>query len=163
MTENRAKLTINRQVLLGELAADAESRALPTGDPLVNLRVTTYSEIRDRASGELREIAEQHRVAVFGKPAEDLRGLKKGEIVYVEGRTRTRKYQPQGATEAKYFTEISVTAFEGKCFVVSGTASSAAGTSAHAASSRAPVAAPSRATATAPAGTDPFDDNDPPY
>lgn len=155
MSTNRSKLTINRQMLLGELAADDESRAMPTGDAIVNLRVITYGEIRDRASGELREIAETHRVAVFGKPAEDLRGLKKGEIVYVEGRTRTRKYQPQGAAEPKYFTEIAVSAFEGKCFVVPGATSAPGGAPAH--------AAPSRAPAAAPAGTDPFDDNDPPY
>ena len=121
MTVNRSKTSVNRQVLLGELGADAESRAMASGEAVVNLRVVTYSEYRDRATNDLREVAETHRVSVFGKPAEELRGLTKGQIVYVEGRTRTRKVQTQGAAEARYFAEVLVSAFEGKCLMVSGT------------------------------------------
>ncbi|MEX3917951.1 single-stranded DNA-binding protein [Paraburkholderia sp. BR10872] len=152
MTANRARLTINRQMLLGELAADVESRSMPSGDALVNLRVITYGEVRDRTSGELREIPETHRVAVFGKPAEELRSLKKGEIVYVEGRTRTRKHQPAGAVEAKYFTEIAVSAFEGRCLRW---ADAAAQTSAQ------PQAEASRTPPGTAAGAGPLDDERP--
>lgn len=116
MTMNRFN-TINKQILCGALDADAESRATQGGASVVNLRVVTYGEFRDQGTQEVKDFAEYHRVAVWGKAAESLRGLKKGTVVYVEGRTRTRKFTPQGETQARYYTEIQV-GIDGRCFAV---------------------------------------------
>lgn len=167
MSMNRFN-TVNRQVLCGELGADAESRATAGGSPVVNLRVVTYGEFRDQGTQEFRDIAENHRVVIFGKPAEALRELKKGTVVYVEGRTRTRKFRSQGDTQDRYMTEVVVAGMEGRCFV-HGAADSAAGFPASQPGAQpAPQARarPAASTPTNPEPTSAWDDNgdtDPPY
>jgi single-strand DNA-binding protein len=108
--------TINRQTLVGTLDADAEGRAMASGDAVVNLRLVTYDQFRDRTSGELKDVPEYHRVAVFGQHAEDARHLKKGAVVCVEGRTKTRKYQSNG--QDRYITEVLVSGLNGRCIAM---------------------------------------------
>ncbi|NIF40121.1 single-stranded DNA-binding protein [Burkholderia sp. Tr-862] len=96
--------SINKQILLGRLTADAEGRSIPSGGMVANLRLVTYERYQDKGSGDWKEFADYHRVSVFGPPAEVARNLKKGTEVYVEGRTRTRKYQQDG--QDRYITEV---------------------------------------------------------
>ncbi|TES96170.1 single-stranded DNA-binding protein [Burkholderia cepacia] len=96
--------SINKQIILGRLTADAEGRSMPGGGMVANLRIVTYERYQERASGDWKEFADYHRVSVFGAPAELARTLKKDTEVYVEGRTRTRKYQQDG--QDRYITEV---------------------------------------------------------
>jgi single-strand DNA-binding protein len=98
--------SVNKVILVGNLGADPETRYQPSGDAITNVRVATTDRWKDKASGEMKEATEWHRVAFFGRLAE-VAGeyLKKGSQVYIEGRIRTRKYQDKEGVE-RYSTEI---------------------------------------------------------
>ncbi|MBI2308787.1 MAG: single-stranded DNA-binding protein [Rhodocyclales bacterium] len=98
--------SVNKVILVGNLGADPETRYLPSGDPVTNLRLATTDSWKDKASGEKKEATEWHRVVLFRRLAE-IAGqyLKKGSQVYIEGRLRTRKWQDKDGQE-RYTTEI---------------------------------------------------------
>ena len=98
--------SVNKVILVGNLGADPETRYMPSGDAVTNLRLATTDRYKDKQSGEMKEATEWHRVSMFGKLAE-IAGqyLKKGSSVYIEGRIRTRKWQDQSGQD-KYSTEI---------------------------------------------------------
>lgn len=97
---------VNKVILIGHLGADPETRVMPSGATVANLRIATTEAWKDRGSGENQERTEWHRVALFGKLAE-IAGeyLKKGAQVYIEGSLRTRKWQDKQGNE-RYSTEI---------------------------------------------------------
>ena len=97
---------INKVILIGNLGADPETRAMPSGTTVANLRVATSESWRDKQSGEQQERTEWHRVALFGRLAE-IAGeyLRKGSQVYIEGSLRTRKWQDKQGND-RYSTEI---------------------------------------------------------
>ena len=98
--------SVNKVILVGNLGADPETRYLPNGDAVANVRLATTESWKDKASGEKREITEWHRVVFYRKLAEIVaQYLKKGSAVYVEGRIRTRKWQDKEGQE-RYTTEI---------------------------------------------------------
>ena len=97
---------INKVILIGNLGADPETRAMPSGTTVANLRIATSESWRDKQSGEQQERTEWHRVALFGRLAE-IAGeyLRKGSQVYIEGSLRTRKWQDKQGND-RYSTEI---------------------------------------------------------
>ena len=97
---------VNKVILIGHLGADPETRAMPSGSSVANLRIPTTESWRDKQSGEQQERTEWHRVALFGRLAE-IAGeyLRKGSQVYIEGSLRTRKWQDKQGNE-RYSTEI---------------------------------------------------------
>ena len=97
---------INKVILIGNLGADPETRAMPSGTTVANLRIATSENWRDKQTGEQQERTEWHRVAFFGRLAE-VAGeyLRKGSQVYVEGSLRTRKWQDKQGND-RYSTEI---------------------------------------------------------
>ncbi|MEZ2350460.1 single-stranded DNA-binding protein [Caballeronia sp. RCC_10] len=98
--------SVNKVILVGNLGADPETRYLPSGDAVANIRLATTDRYKDKSSGEMKELTEWHRVAFFGRLAEIVNEyLKKGSSVYIEGRIRTRKWTDQAGQE-KYSTEI---------------------------------------------------------
>ena len=98
--------SVNKVILVGNLGADPETKYLPSGDAVTNIRMATTDRWKDKASGEMKEATEWHRIAFFGRLAE-IAGeyLKKGSQVYVEGRIRTRKWQDKEGQD-RYSTEI---------------------------------------------------------
>ena len=97
---------INKVILIGNLGADPETRAMPSGTTVANLRVATSESWRDKQTGEQQERTEWHRVALFGRLAEVASEyLRKGSQVYIEGSLRTRKWQDKQGNE-RYSTEI---------------------------------------------------------
>ncbi|HET9388273.1 MAG TPA: single-stranded DNA-binding protein [Steroidobacteraceae bacterium] len=97
---------INKVILIGNLGADPETRAMPSGTTVANLRIATSESWRDKQSGEQQERTEWHRVALFGRLGEiAAEYLKKGSQVYIEGSLRTRKWQDKQGNE-RYSTEI---------------------------------------------------------
>ncbi len=97
--------SVNKVILIGNLGADPETRYLPSGDAVANIRIATTEVWKDKG-GEKQEHTEWHRIAFFGKLAE-IAGeyLKKGSPVYIEGRIRTRKWQDKEGQD-RYSTEI---------------------------------------------------------
>ena len=98
--------SVNKVIIVGNLGADPETRYTPSGDAITNIRVATTDRWKDKASGEMKEATEWHRIAFFGRLAE-VAGeyLKKGSQVYVEGSLRTRKWQDKEGQD-RYSTEI---------------------------------------------------------
>jgi len=91
---------INKVILIGNLGADPETRAMPSGSQVANLRIATSESWRDKTSGEQQERTEWHRVALFGRLAEiAAEYLRKGSQVYIEGSLRTRKWQDKQGNE----------------------------------------------------------------
>jgi single-strand DNA-binding protein len=97
---------VNKVIIIGNLGADPETRAMPSGTTVANLRVATSESWRDKQTGEQQERTEWHRVALFGRLAE-VAGeyLRKGSQVYIEGSLRTRKWQDKQGND-RYSTEI---------------------------------------------------------
>lgn len=106
--------SVNKVILVGNLGADPEVRRLPSGDPVVNMRIATSETWRDRQSGERKERTEWHNVAIFNdqlaKVAEQY--LKKGAKVYLEGQLQTRKWEKDGIE--RYTTEVVLQKFRGE-------------------------------------------------
>ena len=97
---------INKVILIGNLGADPETRAMPSGMTVANIRIATSENWKDKQSGEQKERTEWHNVAMFGRLGE-IAGeyLKKGSKVYIEGSLRTRKWQDKQGND-RYTTEI---------------------------------------------------------
>lgn len=97
---------INKAILIGNLGADPEVRHTATGDAVTTIRLATSEKWTDRQSGERKEKTEWHRVVFFRRLAE-VAGefLKKGAMVYIEGRIETRKWTDQSGQD-RYTTEI---------------------------------------------------------
>ena len=98
---------VNKVILIGNLGQDPESRAMPSGKAVTNLRIATSETWRDKQTGEMKEQTEWHTVVMFDRLAEIAKDyLRKGSKVYIEGRLRTRKWQDK-AGQDRYTTEIT--------------------------------------------------------
>ncbi|MGE0045619.1 MAG: single-stranded DNA-binding protein [Hyphomonadaceae bacterium] len=113
--------SVNKVILIGNLGKDPEVRRLNSGEPVVNLRIATSENWRDKSSGERREKTEWHNVVIFNenlaKVAEQY--LRKGSKVYIEGQLQTRKWQDQSGVE-KYTTEVVLQRFRGELTMLDG-------------------------------------------
>jgi single-strand DNA-binding protein len=97
---------INKVILVGNLGQDPQSRAMPSGKAVVNLRIATTDQWRDKQTGENKENTEWHTVVMFDRLAEiAAEYLRKGSQVYIEGRLRTRKWQDKEGND-RYSTEV---------------------------------------------------------
>jgi single-strand DNA-binding protein len=102
--------SVNKVILLGNVGQDPEPRYQPSGSAIVNLRIATTRNWKDRQTGEKREQTEWHTVVFFDRLAEiAAEYLRKGSPVYVEGRLQTRKWQDKETGKDRYSTEIIAT------------------------------------------------------
>ena len=97
---------INKVILIGNLGADPETRYMPSGGAVTNIRLATSEQWNDKQTGQPQERTEWHRVVCFNRLGE-IAGqyLHKGSKVYIEGSLRTRKWQGQDGQD-RYTTEI---------------------------------------------------------
>lgn len=92
--------SVNRVIIIGYLGQDPETRYSPGGDAITNLSVATSEAWKDK-NGEKQEHTEWWSVTLFGKIAEVASEyLRKGSLVYIEGRGRTETWEKGG--EKKY-------------------------------------------------------------
>lgn len=98
--------SLNKVQLIGRLGADPETRYMPSGSAVTNLRIATSETWKDKQTGDWQERTEWHSVAFFGRLAEvAAEYLRKGSQCYVEGKLRTRKWQDRDGND-RYTTEI---------------------------------------------------------
>ena len=96
---------VNKVILVGRLGKDPEVRNLDNGATVANFTVATSESYKDRTTGEKKEITEWHNVVLWRGLAEVAqRYLHKGDMVYIEGKLRTRSWEKEGVT--RYTTEI---------------------------------------------------------
>ena len=107
--------SVNKVILLGNLGFDPQINNLPSGQKVANLRVATSETWTDRASAERRERTEWHSVSIFDPSTVDYvsQYLKKGDLVYIEGKVQTRKWQDQSGAD-RYSTEVVVNSVGGQ-------------------------------------------------
>jgi single-strand DNA-binding protein len=112
--------SVNKVILVGNLGADPESRAMNSGGEVVNFNVATSERWKDR-DGNSQERTEWHRVVIFnenlGRVAKQY--LRKGSSVYLEGQLQTRKWTDQNGQD-KYTTEVVLQRFRGELVLLGG-------------------------------------------
>ncbi len=100
-------MSVNKVILVGRLGKDPETRYMPNGEAVTNATLATSENWKDK-SGEKQEKTEWHNLTFYRRLAE-IAGefLKKGSMIYVEGKLATRKWQDKEGKD-RYTTEIIV-------------------------------------------------------
>jgi single-strand DNA-binding protein len=94
---------LNRVQLIGRLGKDPEGKYTPSGKKVTHFSIAISQ--RWKANGEAKEYTEWVNVETWGRLGEVCQEyLKKGSLVYIEGRLKTEKYEDKG--ETKYFTKV---------------------------------------------------------
>jgi single-strand DNA-binding protein len=103
---------VNKVMLVGRLTADPEIRTLPSGTFLANMRLATNTYGGKEEDGSKKEYTEFHSLVAFARLAE-VAGelLRKGRLVYVEGRLRYRTWE-NSEGQKRYSTEIVIDTFQ---------------------------------------------------
>jgi single-strand DNA-binding protein len=99
-------MSVNKAILVGRLGRDPETRYTSGGQAVANFTLATDETFKDRA-GERQKRTEWHRIVLWGKLAEIAQQyLKKGMLVYVEGRIQTRQWEDKRDGQKRATTEI---------------------------------------------------------
>ncbi|MFO7798719.1 single-stranded DNA-binding protein [Rhodohalobacter sp.] len=97
--------SLNKVMIIGRLGADPDVRYTQSNAAVANMSVATTDRYKDR-NGELQENTEWHRVVVWNRLAEICQEyLKKGSLVYFEGKLETRGWEDKEG-QKRYTTEI---------------------------------------------------------
>ena len=97
---------LNKIELIGRLGVDPEMRYMPNGGAVCNISLATSRTWKNKETDERQEETEWHRVVFYNRTAEVVgEYLKKGSLIYVEGRNKTRKWQDENGVD-RYSTEI---------------------------------------------------------
>ncbi len=98
-------MNFNKAFVLGNVTRDPEFRTTPTGQNVCSFGIATNRVWKDN-SGQQQRSAEFHNVVAWGRLAEIANQyLKKGSLVFIEGRIQTRSWQGQDG-QKRYRTEI---------------------------------------------------------
>jgi single-strand DNA-binding protein len=102
--------TLNRVQLIGRLGKDPESKFTPTGKKVAHFSLAVSNRWKDQG-GETKEATEWVNIEAWGRLGEVCQEyLKKGSLVFLEGRLKTDKYEEKG--EARYFTKVVIQSLE---------------------------------------------------
>jgi single-strand DNA-binding protein len=97
--------SVNKVILIGRLGRDPEVRYTPSGKAVANFSIAT-SEQWTNKEGTKTEQTEWHRIVAWGRTGEICgEYLKKGSLVYVEGRLQTRSWEDREGVK-KFTTEV---------------------------------------------------------
>ncbi len=95
---------LNRVQLIGYLGRDPETRTIPSGKKVSHFSLGVTR--RWKSGSENKEATDWFNVEIWGRLGElSQQYLKKGSLVYLEGRLTTDKYEDKGG-ETKYFTKV---------------------------------------------------------
>jgi single-strand DNA-binding protein len=99
--------SLNKVLLIGNLGRDPEIRYMQNGEAVANFSIATSESWKDKQTGQKQEKTEWHNIVMYRRLAE-IAGqyLKKGSLVYIEGRLQTRKWQDKQTGADRYTTEI---------------------------------------------------------
>jgi single-strand DNA-binding protein len=99
-------MSLNRAMVIGYLGHDPETRFLPSGQRVVNFSIATDESFTDK-DGQKQERTEWHSIVAFARLGEICAEyLKQGRQVFVEGRLRTREFDPRSGDGKRKRTEI---------------------------------------------------------
>lgn len=101
---------LNRVQLIGYLGKDPESKFTPTGKKVTQFSVAISNRWRNK-NGEPKEFTEWVNIEAWGRLGEICNEyLKKGSLVFVEGRLKTDRFEDKG--ENRYFTKVVALAMQ---------------------------------------------------
>lgn len=96
---------VNKVILVGRLGKDPEVRNLENGATVANFTMATSESYKDKTTGDRKEVTEWHNIVLWRGLADvAAKYLHKGDMVYIEGKLRTRSWEKEGVT--RYTTEI---------------------------------------------------------
>ena len=96
---------VNKVILVGRLGKDPEVRNLESGVAVANFTMATSESYKDKSTGDRKEVTEWHNIVLWRGLADiAAKYLHKGDLVYIEGKLRTRSWEKEGVT--RYTTEI---------------------------------------------------------
>lgn len=103
--------TLNKVMLIGRTGDDVKMHYFEGGNCLGRFPLATNETYVNKATNERVTNTEWHNIVVRNKAAEICeKYLKKGDMIYVEGRLKTRKWQDENGLD-RYSTEIQCTDF----------------------------------------------------
>ena len=92
-------MSLNKAILIGRLGRDPEVRHMPNGEAVCNFSIATSETWKDQ-HGQKQERTEWHAITLYRRMAEVAgQYLKKGSLVYIEGRIQSRKYTDKNGVE----------------------------------------------------------------
>lgn len=98
---------VNKVILVGRLGRDPETRYTGGGSAVANFSVATDETYKDR-NGERQKRTEWHKIVVWGKQAEIAQQyLKKGSLVFIEGRIQSREWQDKEGQKRTSFEIVA--------------------------------------------------------
>lgn len=96
---------INKVTLIGNVGKDPEIRHFEGGNKVTRFPIATNENYQDR-NGQWQTRTEWHDIVIWGAAAERAeRNIKKGHLVYIEGKITNRKWQDKEGND-RYNTEI---------------------------------------------------------
>lgn len=96
---------VNKVILVGRLGKEPEIRSFENGNSVATFSIATSEVYKDKTTGERKEITDWHNIVMWRGLAEIAQKyLHKGDMVYVEGKLRTRSWEKDGVT--RYTTEV---------------------------------------------------------
>jgi single-strand DNA-binding protein len=100
-------MSVNKVILVGRLGRDPETRFTGGGQAVANFSVATDETYKDKA-GERQKRTEWHKIVVWGKQAEIAQQyLKKGSLVFIEGRIQSREWQDKEGQKRTSFEIVA--------------------------------------------------------
>ena len=93
-------MSVNKVILVGRLGRDPEVRYMPNGEAVCNFSIATDESWNDKQTGQRVTKTEWHNITLYRRTAEVAgQYLKKGSLVYIEGRIQSRKYTGKDGIE----------------------------------------------------------------
>jgi single-strand DNA-binding protein len=100
-------MSVNKVILVGRLGRDPETRYTGGGQAVANFSLATDETYKDR-NGERQKRTEWHKIVVWGKQAEIAQQyLKKGSLVFIEGRIQTREWNDKEGQKRTSFEIVA--------------------------------------------------------
>jgi single-strand DNA-binding protein len=100
-------MSVNKVILVGRLGRDPETRFTSGGQAVANFSLATDESYKDR-NGERQKRTEWHKIVVWGKQAEIAQQyLKKGSLVFIEGRIQSREWQDKEGQKRTSFDIVA--------------------------------------------------------
>src|ERR1700691_3863533 len=99
-------MSVNKAILVGRLGKDPETRYTSAGQAVCTFSLATDETYKDR-NGERQKRTEWHRITLWGKLAEIAQKyLKKGQLVFIEGRIQSRQWDDKTTGQKRNATDI---------------------------------------------------------
>lgn len=103
-------MSVNKVILIGRLGRDPETRTFENGAKKASFTMATSETYKDK-EGRRVEQTEWHNIVCWRNLAEIAEQyLKKGKLIYLEGKLRTRSWDDEHGNK-KYTTEIEANTF----------------------------------------------------